>query len=75
MATLAFAEISTEVNSFSPISTTLRDFQAGSLLTGAEIIPRAREEKLEIAGFLRAVEELGEGRIRRAPAPWESASP
>jgi microcystin degradation protein MlrC len=67
MLTLAVAEILTEVNSFSPITTTLRDFQAGSLVTGAEILPRAREEKLEIAGFLKAVEELGEGQIEVAP--------
>jgi microcystin degradation protein MlrC len=75
MRTLAVAEISTEVNSFSPITTTLRDFQARGLLTGAEIVPHAREEKFEIAGFLRAVEELGEGEFRVVPVLKARAVP
>ena len=64
---IAVAEILTEVNSFSPVMTTRRDFEAGCLVYGAEILPYSRKEGWEIAGFLKAVDEFGRGNIEVAP--------
>lgn len=54
--TIAVAEILTEVNSFSPVKTTRRDFEARCLLYGEEIIPVARKHKFELGGFLAIME-------------------
>ncbi|GAB4341351.1 MAG: M81 family metallopeptidase [Candidatus Abyssubacteria bacterium] len=59
--TIAMAEVLTEVNSFSPVKTTRRDFEAGCLLYGDEIIPVARAHKLELGGFLKAADDAGGG--------------
>ncbi len=65
--TVAIAEIFQETNSFSPVATTRRDFVAGCLLFGDEIVPFARESDVELGGFLEAVDELGDGNIRVVP--------
>jgi microcystin degradation protein MlrC len=73
--TIAVAEILTEVNAFSPITTGKAEFEAESLLYGDEIIPYSREEKHEIAGFLEAVEDFGEKRITVVPIIKARAMP
>lgn len=65
--TLAVAEIMQETNSFSPVLTTRENFQAGALFYGDSILPVSREADLEIGGFLKAVDELGNGGIRIVP--------
>ncbi|HDP79358.1 MAG TPA: M81 family peptidase, partial [Spirochaetes bacterium] len=65
--TILFAELLQETNSFSPVLTTERDFKAESLLFGEEIIPYSLKEKRELAGFLKAVHSLGNGRIELVP--------
>jgi len=64
---VAIAEILQETNSFSPVLTTQRDFEAGCLLYGEAILPFARESDVELGGFLKAVDELGDGNIRVVP--------
>jgi microcystin degradation protein MlrC len=65
--TIAIAEILQETNSFSPVATTRRDFEAGCLLFGEGIIPFAREADVELGGFLKVVDELGDGKFRVVP--------
>lgn len=64
---IAIAEVSTEVNSFSPVPTTRRDFEAASLLYGDELIPFARKEGMELAGFLKAVDEQADAGMEVIP--------
>ena len=64
---IAVAEMLTEVNSFSPAFTTRREFEAESLLYGDEIIPFAKKEKSELGGFMKAVDEMGEGQFEIVP--------
>jgi len=72
---IAVAEILTEVNAFSPITTRKEEFEAESLLYGDKIIPYSREEKYEIAGFLEAVEDFGKNRITVVPIIKARAMP
>jgi microcystin degradation protein MlrC len=64
---IAVAEIMQETNSFSPVLTTRRDFEAENLVYGDAIIQRSIDEGTQIAGFLEAVEDFGEGRIKVVP--------
>jgi len=73
--TIAIAEMLTEVNSFSPVPTTRRDFEADALLYGNEIIAYSQKEKSQLQGFLKAVEEFGEGTIDVAPILKAVANP
>ncbi len=65
--TVIMAEFLQETNSFSPVLTTERNFRAGSLLYGEEIFRAARAAKLELGGFLDAIDEHGGGTIRIVP--------
>ena len=65
--TVAVAELLMESNSFSPVLSTRKDFEAESLLYGDDIPGYSREEKKELAGFLKAVDEHGNGKIRVVP--------
>lgn len=62
-----YAEFAQEVNSFSPVLTTERDFRAGALRFGEEVALAAPEEKAQLAGFLEAVEKVGRGAIEAVP--------
>lgn len=65
--TIVFAEFLQETNSFSPVPTTERDFQAESLIFGEDLVAYSREEHKELGGFLQAVDDLGGGAIALAP--------
>jgi microcystin degradation protein MlrC len=65
--TVAVAEMWTEVNSFSPITTTERDFGVEGIRRGKEILDYAREEKKELGGFLKAADDFGKGEIDLVP--------
>jgi len=62
---LAIAQIQQETNIFSPVKTTLSDFEAFSLHYGDEIL--TLEQKDELGGFLKAVEDSGQGNIDVLP--------
>jgi len=62
-----YAEFMHEVNSFSPILTTERDFRAMALRYGAEVAAAAPGEKTQLAGFLKAVEKSGAGAVKAVP--------
>ena len=63
----AVAEMLQETNDFSTVLTTEENFRSESLLYGDDILPFARREKLEMAGFVRAVEKLGRGSVEIIP--------
>ena len=67
--TIAVAELLQETNSFSPVLTTRREFEAAGLIDGEDIIAycKKNEEKGQIAGFLEAVDEFGQGQIKVVP--------
>ena len=64
---IAIAQIKQETNAFSPVKTTLRDFEADGLYYGQEILHFARKEKKELGGFLKAVDDFGSGEIEVIP--------
>ncbi|MBN1534217.1 MAG: M81 family metallopeptidase [Spirochaetes bacterium] len=65
---VAMAEVLQETNSFSPVITTEETFRSTSpILTGDAIIPFSKKEKLELGGFIAAVEELGKGEVGIVP--------
>jgi len=51
-----------EVNSFSPVITTERNFKADHLFYGEDVVASAIEEDKQLAGFLSVVEEQGRGK-------------
>lgn len=65
--TILYAEFMQEVNSFNPVITAERDFRADHLFFGAAAAASAKEEEKQLAGFLTAVEELGNGMIETIP--------
>jgi microcystin degradation protein MlrC len=65
--TVAIAEIAQESNSFSPVPTTLRDFEAAGILYGREVIDAGATKGTAIGGFLKAIEEHGDGQIAVLP--------
>ena len=65
--TILYAEFMHEVNSFSPVLTTERDFRADHLFFGEDVVASATEEKKQLAGFLKAVEKHGKGLIHTVP--------
>jgi len=73
--TIVFAEVLTEVDCFSPITTTKRDFEADCLLYGEDIIAHGAKEKSQLAGFLKAVEEFGDGKVDVIPILKARATP
>lgn len=64
---IVYAEFMHEVNSFSPVITTERDFRADHLFYGEAARESGIKEKKQLAGFLKAVEKLGKGRIEKVP--------
>jgi hypothetical protein len=64
---IVYAEFMHEVNSFSPVVTTRRDFMAEHLVFGEEVRASAVKEKKQLAGFLKAVEKAGRGSIETVP--------
>jgi microcystin degradation protein MlrC len=67
LKTVIMAEFLQETNSFSPVLTTERNFRAGRLVYGEEILGISREAKLELGGFLKAIDDHGDNRIRVVP--------
>jgi len=64
---ILYGEFMHEVNSFSPVITTERDFRADHLFYGEDVIQSAIEEDKQLAGFLEAVEEVGKGTVKAVP--------
>lgn len=64
---IVYAEFMHEVNSFSPVITTERDFRADHLFFGEDARGSGLKEKKQLAGFLKAAEKLGNGRIETVP--------
>lgn len=76
--TIAVAQIKQETNSFSPVKTSIRDFEADGLYYAQDILPFARKEKKELGGFLKAVDDFGSGKVEIVPiirATAESGGP
>lgn len=64
---VAVAEIAQETNSFSPVPTTLRDFEAPGLLYGRDVIERGAGKNTAVGGFLKAIADHGGGEISVVP--------
>ncbi len=65
---LAMAEIHQETHSFSPVITTEENFKTESpLLYGNEMIPYGKKEKMQLGGFIAAVEKHGRGEFEIIP--------
>lgn len=64
---IAVAELIQETNDFSTVLTGEDNFRAESLRRGDEIIPFAKKEKLEIGGFIKAIEKHGRGSVEILP--------
>ena len=64
---VAVAGIMQETNSFSPVLTTRKEFEAAGILLGEEIINSDREKGRQIGGFMQAVEEFGEEDVKVIP--------
>jgi len=62
-----YGEFMHEVNSFSPVITTERDFKADHLFYGEDVLKSAIEEDKQLAGFLEAVDEVGKGTVKAVP--------
>ncbi len=62
---LAIAQLKQETNTFSPVKTTLEDFEARGLLYGEEIL--AAELNEELGGFMAAVDDFSRGDIEVVP--------
>ncbi len=65
--TIAVIDIEQETNVFSPVKTTLADFQARDLEYGDEMISSSIKEKDQVGGFLAAVKDFGAGKITVVP--------
>jgi len=63
--TIAIAQIQQETNILSPVKTTLGDFEVLGLYYGNEIL--TINQKDELGGFLKAVEDYGQGNIDVLP--------
>jgi len=64
---IAVVDLEQETNAFSPVKTTLKDFQARDLYYGDAMIAPSLEQRDQVAGFLQAVEDYGKGNIRIVP--------
>lgn len=64
---VAVAEIAQETNSFSPVLTTLRDFEAAEVLHGQEVIEKGAMKDTAVGGFLKAIADHGDGQISVVP--------
>ncbi len=64
---ILYGEFMHEVNSFSPVITTERDFRADHLFYGEDVLKSAIEEDKQLAGFLEAVDKVGKGTVKAVP--------
>ncbi|MCU0339515.1 MAG: M81 family metallopeptidase [Spirosomaceae bacterium] len=64
---IALIEIQQETNSFSPLLTTRRDFEAMFLKYGDEILPDAQVSKFQTGGFYRTATEYGRDSVQIVP--------
>lgn len=73
---LAFGRLNQESNSFSPVRSTVRDFERTHFVEGPELLARCAAggtevetwmDDAELSGFVRAVEEVGKGRVEAVP--------
>jgi microcystin degradation protein MlrC len=64
---IAVVDLEQETNAFSPVMTTLKDFQARDLHYGDAMIQPSLEQRDQVAGFLQAVNDFGKGNIRVVP--------
>lgn len=62
---IAFAQFKQETNIFSPVKTTLREFQASGLYYGPDILEYGLKE--ELAGFMAAVKKFGQDAVEAVP--------
>jgi microcystin degradation protein MlrC len=65
--TVAMAEIAQETNSFSPVLTTIRDFEPLGLLYGQEVMDRGATKDTALGGFVQAIADHGEGQVSILP--------
>jgi len=65
--TIAVVDLEQETNIFSPVKTTLKDFQARDLYYGDAMLAPSLEERDQVAGFLAAVKDYGKGGIKVIP--------
>lgn len=61
---VAFAMLRQETNVFSPVPTTIDDFEAAGLLYGEDVLDGLTDE---LVGFVDAVEEVGRGAVEAVP--------
>jgi len=64
---IAVLDLEQETNVFSPVKTTLKDFQARDLYYGDAMIAPSVSERDQVAGFLAAVNDYGKGSIKVVP--------
>ena len=64
---IAIAQLAQETNSFSPVPTTMDDFQASGIHRGSAVLDYALEGGSALSGFLSAVAEHGDERIEVVP--------
>ena len=65
--TIAVIDIEQETNVFSPVKTTLADFQARDLNYGDGMLSSSIKEKDQVGGFLAAIKDFGAGEITVVP--------
>jgi len=65
--TIAVVALEQETNVFSPVKTTLKDFQARDLYYGDAMIAPSLKQRDQVAGFLAAVKDYGKGSIKVVP--------
>ena len=70
---IGIAMLAQETNSFSPVPTTLRDFEALGLHYGRDVMEVNAGRKTTLGGFLDAVERFGGGEIEVVPVMQASA--
>jgi microcystin degradation protein MlrC len=64
---IALIEIQQETNSFSPLLTTLKEFEWSFLKYGDDILPEAKTSKFQTGGFYKAMTEYGRNTVELVP--------
>jgi microcystin degradation protein MlrC len=64
---IALIEIQQETNSFSPLLTTLKEFEWSFLKYGNDILPEAKTSKFQTGGFYKAMTEYGRDTVEIVP--------
>ncbi len=68
MKKIVVVELHQETNSFSKVPTTLREFESLALYYDQAVFTASKKlKRFQIAGFLKAVEKLGKGKIEIVP--------